>query len=168
MNKIEVVDYDRDWPVHFERLQMEIQSRLGELLSGIHHIGSTSVPGLMAKPKIDIDAVVRSEALLPDAIARMQMASEYTFHGDPYRDGMWTFTSGHGSRGARLYICAPDTPTHTRRVLFRDWLRSHPQDAETYATLKRRLALEANGDWTYYTIGKSTFVADIVSRATAG
>jgi GrpB-like predicted nucleotidyltransferase (UPF0157 family) len=78
---------------------------------------------------------------------------------------MWTFTRGHGSWGARLYLCAPGSATHEKRILFRDWLRTHPGDATAYEALKRRLASEANGDWHRYTGGKSEFVAEIVEMA---
>lgn len=125
------------------------------------------MPGLAAKPKIDIDVVIISRTRLAEAVARMQMEAEYTFHGDPYGDGMWTFTSGRGSHGARLYICGPSTPAHIGSLLFRDWLRSHPEDAASYAPLKRQLVVGADGDWARYTRGKSKFVEEIVLRASA-
>jgi len=78
---------------------------------------------------------------------------------------MWTFTSGHGSYGTRLYLCGPHNAMHAKRVLFRDWLRSHPDDAADYVALKRRLAKQANGDWKFYTGGKAEFVASIVRQA---
>lgn len=138
---------------------------LGDRVADIHHIGSTSVPGLSAKPKIDIDTVVQSDALVGEAVELVKTLAEFTFHGDPYGDGMWTFTSGHGSYGVRLYLCGPDNAHHHKRMLFRDWLREHPEAAAEYATLKRKLAAEANGDWKFYTGGKSEFVARIVKQA---
>jgi GrpB-like predicted nucleotidyltransferase (UPF0157 family) len=111
--------------------------------------------------------VLRSAEVLPLAIERVRTVAEYTFHGERYGDGMWVFTSGRGSYGTRLYLCGPGNATHIRRVLFRDWLRAHPDDAAIYAALKRRLAAEANGDWSYYTGGKSDLVAEIVTRAAA-
>ena len=67
----------------------------------------------------------------------------------------------------RLYLCGPGNATHVKRVLFRDYLRAHPDVAAAYAALKRKLAGEANGDWKYYTGGKSDFVAEIVRLASA-
>jgi len=78
---------------------------------------------------------------------------------------MWVFTQGHGSYGTRLYICGPNNTTHAKRILFRDWLRTHPQAASDYAALKRKLAAEANGDWSFYTGGKTDFVDGIVRLA---
>lgn len=124
------------------------------------------MPGLAAKPKIDVDAVVIEHgAQLDEAVALMRSEPGWAFQGEPYGDGMWTFTHGHGSWGARLYLCAPGTATHEKRLLFRDWLRARPKDAAAYEALKRRLAVEANGDWKLYTEGKTAFVESIVRRA---
>lgn len=165
MGCIEVIDYDPVWPALFDAEKAELLSLLGDLVDDIHHVGSTSVVGLRAKPKIDIDAIIRQEAMIADAVERVKGLAKYTFHGTPYADGMWTFTSGRGSRGSRLYLCGPNNATHVKRILFRDWLRSHPEYAADYAALKCRLAAEANGDWQYYTGGKAAFVANIVSMA---
>jgi GrpB-like predicted nucleotidyltransferase (UPF0157 family) len=167
MSAIKVVDYDPSWPAAFAAERAEILSLLGDFVEGIHHIGSTAVSGLPAKPKIDIDAVLRSDDLLPEAIERVKATGGYAFYGDPYGVGRWAFTQGRGSYGTRLYLCGPGNATHIERVLFRDWLRAHPDDAAIYATLKRRLAAEANGDWDFYTGGKADFVAEIVGRAAA-
>ncbi|EHS49085.1 protein of unknown function UPF0157 [Rhizobium sp. PDO1-076] len=165
MGSIEVVEYDPDWLAVFDAEKADLLSLLGNLVEDVHHVGSTAVVGLRAKPKIDIDAVIRDEGMLADAVERVKAIPKYTFHGTPYSDGMWTFTFGRGSRGNRLYLCGPNNATHEKRILFRDWLRSHPDDAADYAALKCRLATEANGDWAYYTGGKTAFVATIVSMA---
>lgn len=165
MGSIEVVEYDPDWLAVFDAEKAYLLSLLGDLVEDVHHVGSTSVVDLRAKPKIDIDAIIRDEGMIAEAVERVKAIPKYTYHGTPYSDGMWTFTSGRGSRGNRLYLCAPDNATHEKRILFRDWLRSHPEDAADYAALKCRLAAEANGDWTYYTGGKAAFVARIVGMA---
>ena len=164
MKAIVVLDYDPSWPIEFARIRAKFDWLLGGLVREICHIGSTSVPGLCAKPKIDVDIVLSSAGLIPEAIERVK-AEGYAFHGDKYRDGMWAFTIGRGSFGERIYLCAPGTKTHDERLLFRDYLRAHPDAAEAYGRLKRRLAGEADNDWDYYTGSKGPFVADIVRRA---
>ena len=134
MNAIKVVDYDLSWPEMFEAERAGISLLLADLVEEIFHIGSTSVPGLAAKPKLDIDAVLVSHEAIPEAVERVR-TQDYTFHGDPYGDGMWTFTTGRGSYGTRLYLCGPGTPAHLRRLLFSDYLRAHPEAAEEYAAL---------------------------------
>jgi GrpB-like predicted nucleotidyltransferase (UPF0157 family) len=168
MNPIRVIDYDPSWPAAFADERAAISAALGDLPACIEHVGSTSVAGLAAKPKIDIDAVIRGEALLPEAVTRTrQHLPDFVFHGDPRGDGMWTFTADRGKHGVRLYLCAAGNRTHSGRVLFRDWLRRHCEDAAFYAALKRRLAAEARGDWNAYTDGKADFVARIVGLAEA-
>lgn len=167
MSAIQVIPYDDAWPKRFEEERERLVSLIGGLVAEVHHVGSTSIEGLSAKPKIDIEAVLCSNAVVAQAVERMKTVSESTFHGTPYNDGMWTFVSGHGSWGTRLYLCGPDNPTHLKRILFRDWLRSHPDDAAAYANLKHQLAAEACGDWKIYTGGKSDFVASIVNQALA-
>jgi GrpB-like predicted nucleotidyltransferase (UPF0157 family) len=164
---IRIVPYDPGWPSLFAATGRELAHRLGSLLHSAHHIGSTSVPGLASKPKIDVDAVIEPAARLDEAVALMRSEEGWAFQGEPYGDGMWTFTRGHGSWGARLYLCAPGTATHEKRILFRDWLRTHPDDAAAYEALKRRLAVAADGDWKLYTGGKSAFVAEILRRASS-
>ncbi len=166
MNAIKVIDYDPEWPRVFDLRRREVEILLGELVTDIHHIGSTSVAGLAAKPKIDMDAVIRRPDDVMEAVERIKPAG-FAFHGDPYGEGRWTFTQGYGSYGIRLYVCGPDNCAHIDRVLFRDWLRANPDDAAAYEALKRHLAAEANGDWDFYTGGKSAFVAEIVRRAKA-
>src|SRR5262249_21355811 len=163
---IVVLDYDPRWLAAFEDIRRTLEEQLAGLGREICHVGSTSVSGLCAKPKIDVDIVMRSAAAIPQGIERLK-ALGYACHGDRYKDGMWAFTIGRGSYGERLYLCAPGTPTHLRRLLFRDHLRNHPEAAAAYGALKRRLAAEAVNDWDHYTGGKGPFVADVVRRAAA-
>jgi len=148
----------------FEAIRSRLDALLGDLLIEVCHVGSTAVPGLCAKPKIDIDAVLKDAAAIPLGTERMQSAG-YTFHGDLYDNGMWSFTTGRASYGARVNLCAPGTAMHEERLLFRDYLRAHPEAAAEYGSLKRRLAAETDDNWDHYTGGKGPFVAEIVARA---
>ncbi len=162
---IAVVPYDGHWPAAFEQVREEIERALGKIAFEAHHIGSTAVPGLCAKPKIDIDVVLYSADDIAKAVDLLKR-TDREYHGDPYNDGMWTFTTPRGvSPGDRIYVCAPDTPTHLKRILFRDHLHAHPEVAAAYGVLKRKLVIESGGVWKIYTEGKSAFVADVVERA---
>lgn len=163
---IVVLDYDPAWPTEFEEVKVKLGGLLDGIVADIVHIGSTSVPGMCAKPKIDVDVVLKSEELIPQGIERLKLAG-YTYHGNKYNDGMWAFTTGRGSFGERVYLCAPGTPTHQKRLFFRDYLRGHPEDAAAYGALKRRLASETDNDWDHYTGNKGPFVASIVKKAAA-
>ncbi|AGB70864.1 MULTISPECIES: GrpB family protein [Rhizobium] len=163
MRPITLVEYDPQWPLLFESRSQTISLLLGHA-AAFHHIGSTAIAGLCAKPKLDIDAVLFSEDARLDATERLK-EDGYRFHGDPHDAGRWAFTKDETPYGTRLYLCLPDNEAHRERLLFRDYLRAHPECAANYANLKRRLAEEAGGEWDHYTGGKSDFVADIVRRA---
>ena len=164
MRPVEIVDYDPSWPGQFVAERDALLTLLGDLVDGVHHIGSTSVPGLAAKPKIDMDVVLRADHLISAAIEHVRATGAWDYHGDPHGEGRWTFTRGR-SRGIRLYLCGPGNNAHIDRMLFRDRLRANPDDAAAYEALKHHLAVEANGDWDFYTGGKSDFVAEIVRKA---
>lgn len=164
MRPVEIVDYDPSWLAQFVAERDALLALLGDLADSAYHIGSTSVPGLAAKPKIDMDVVLRAGDLIPEAIERVRATGAWDYHGDPYGDGRWIFTHGRG-HGTRLYLCGPGNEAHRKRLAFRDWLRGHPEDAAAYEALKRRLAAEANGDFAFYTEGKSAFVAEALRKA---
>jgi GrpB-like predicted nucleotidyltransferase (UPF0157 family)/N-acetylglutamate synthase-like GNAT family acetyltransferase len=161
---IQVLDYDPAWPKEFEEVAAKLDRLLDGLVADIEHIGSTSIPGMCAKPKIDVDTVLKSGDLIPQGIERLKQAG-YTYHGNKYDDGMWAFTTGRGSFGERVYLCAPGTPTHQKRLFFRNHLRAYSEDATSYALLKQQLASETDNDWDYYTGSKGPFIASIVKKA---
>ncbi|WP_282439059.1 GrpB family protein [Ensifer sesbaniae] len=156
--------YDPCWPSLFEERAMAVTTLLFPFVSEIHHIGSTAVPGLAAKPKIDIDVVVSDQRMVAEMSARLRSAG-YTFHGDPYACNLWTFTADTRPCGTRLYLCETGNAAHAARLLFRDALREHQDLARRYDTLKRRLAREAKGDWDIYTNGKRGFINEVLALA---
>ncbi|MFB2606752.1 GrpB family protein [Rhizobium phaseoli] len=161
-NPVELVPYDPQWPAHFQRIRNRLFTWLPQALF-IDHIGSTSVPGLAAKPKIDLDVVAISDEVLPAAIDAVS-AADFVFHGDR-GEKRWAFTRDHHGYGFKLYLCGPANRAHRERLLFRDYLRNHPQRATAYAELKRRLAAEAGNDWDFYTGGKTAFVSETLRLA---
>ncbi|TAT86270.1 GrpB family protein [Rhizobium ruizarguesonis] len=163
MRAIKVVDYDPCWPRLFAEISTEVSALLGDRLLSIDHIGSTSVPGLAAKAKIDLDAVMISDTFLPAAIEIVR-AADFVFHGDT-GEQRWAFTRDREGHGFKLYLCGPNNRAHRERILFGDYLRDHPERARAYADLKRRLAAEAGRDWDFYTGGKTAFVSETVRLA---
>jgi GrpB-like predicted nucleotidyltransferase (UPF0157 family) len=161
---IRVVDYGPIWPDLFDAAKRELLALATDRILAVEHIGSTSVPGLAAKPKIDLDAVLAG----PDAVgavgALVQTAG-FVSHGDHHGEGRWTFTRDHDGYGLRLYLCAPNNSAHRDRILFRDYLRLHPQRAAEYQSLKQSLAAAADGNWDFYTGGKSDFISQTLQLA---
>jgi GrpB-like predicted nucleotidyltransferase (UPF0157 family) len=162
-SRITIHDYDPQWPQQFEILRSRIASVLGDLTIRIEHVGSTAVPGLAAKPVIDIDALLRSQADLPLAIDRLGFYG-YEHRGNLGIDGRAAFRAPKNEPPHHLYVCSPSTEEFKRHIAFRDHLRTHQEDAHAYAALKRSLATKFSNDRDAYTQGKTEFVADVLRR----
>ena len=171
---ITIVEYDPQWPVMFAELQQVLVSALGTAAIAIEHVGSTAVPGLAAKPVLDLDVVMASPASLPATIAALARLG-YRHQGDLGIRGRESF-GRHGSDLPRdgtgrlwpthhLYVCAHDSAELARHVTFRNYLRHHPEAVAAYAQLKRQLAHRFPHDREAYTQHKTEFVEAILQRA---
>ena len=163
-SRITIVAYDPRWPQQFETLRSRIASTLGVLPIAIEHIGSTAVPGLAAKPVIDIDVVMRSDADLPLVISKLALLG-YDHRGDLGVPGREAFRTPPGDFPHHLYVCPPDSQEYRRHIAFRDHLRTHSEAANAYATLKRSLADRFGDRREAYNQAKSQFVEEIVRHA---
>ena len=159
MREVLVVPYDPQWPAKFERAAREVRAALGESVLVIHHIGSTSIPGIHAKPIIDMLAVAsdlsriesRSEAMRAIAFEPM---GEFGIAGRRYfrRD------NAAGVRTEQVHTFADQSPHILRHLAFRDFLRTHPDIAQEYSQLKQRLAAAHRFDIDAYMDGKDPFI----------
>lgn len=162
---IEIVEYDSEWPRLYEREERRIRSILGDRVVRIEHVGSTSVPGLPAKPIIDVALEVPDSADEPAYVPEMEPGGyvlqvrepewfeHRMFKGPDTNVNLHTFTAA----------CAQVD----RMLRFRDWLRATAADRELYAAAKRELAAR---DWKYmqqYADAKTAVVREILSRAEA-
>lgn len=171
--EIVVSDYDPQWPRIFTELAEVIKATLGELALRIEHVGSTSVPGLAAKPTIDIDVVIESPGLLPEVAEKLAKLG-YFHNGDQGIPGREAFRrpdptvpqDGTGREWFRhnLYVCAKDARELARHTAFRDYLRQHPEVVQEYAALKRQLAQQFTFDIDGYVDGKADFIEGIYRR----
>lgn len=160
-DQVIIEDYDPCWAQLFEVLRSRLSASLDELASSIEHVGSTSVPGLAAKPIIDIDVLLRSSDELPEVIRRLADLG-YEHKGDLGVIGREAFRGKAAAIQHHLYVCPPDSREYKRHVAFRDYLRSHPVDAHAYALLKRELACKYGTDREGYNLAKSEFVQRIL------
>lgn len=160
---ITLEDYDPRWPHQFEALRSRIAPALGPLAAAIEHIGSTSVPGLAAKPIIDLDILLRSHAGLADVIKTLASLG-YQYLGDQGVRGREAFRSPASDFPHHLYVCLPDSEEYRRHLAFRNHLRTHPQEASAYANLKRTLAQLHAADRESYTLAKTEFIEEILNR----
>ena len=159
-----IVEYNPDWPRIFQSLSAPIVAALGELVAGVEHIGSTAVPGLAAKPIIDLDVLAPSRAEVPAVIERLATLG-YLHSGDQGIRGREAFAPPPQLPLHHLYVCAQGNREYQRHIAFRDHLRSHPQDAWAYAALKRSAACRFRDDRVAYTEAKTEFIAEILRRA---
>ncbi|MHB8928438.1 MAG: GrpB family protein [Bacillota bacterium] len=162
-DSVYVVDCDPEWPRRFEALKERAVAALGDLVVVVEHVGSTAVPGLAAKPIIDLDVVVRTAADIPLAIKRLATVG-YVHEGDAGIAGREAFRWPAGEPRHHLYVLARDNPELRRHLSFRDYLRAHPDVTREYGELKRRLAERFRDDRAGYTEGKTEFVARVLAK----
>ncbi|MFS2150350.1 GrpB family protein [Rhizobium sp. Rhizsp42] len=162
--RVEIVPYDAEWPAHFREIAAALKTLLGDRMLDIHHIGSTSIPGMAAKPLIDIDVNMPTAADVIDACPLMEAAG-YEPRGNRYDADIFAFMKRATTPRQRIYLCPEGHDTHHRRIQFRDYLRTHPQAAADYQALKLKLAERFEYDGDGYTAAKAAFVNDIVARA---
>jgi len=163
--EIVLVEYDPQWPALFEQAAGQIQGALGDVALQIHHVGSTSVPGLMAKPRIDINLVV-ADTTDEEAYVPKLEAAGYVLR---VREPDWfEHRMFRGSEPpVNLHVFPPDCPEVERMLLFRDWLRTNEADRELYTRTKRELGAR---EWKYvqnYADAKTAVVEEILARASA-
>lgn len=165
---VALVAYDLAWPGAFEAERDRLAHVLSAWLAGpIEHIGSTAVPGLLAKPVIDIMAGVRD---LPSSMSARAALEPLQYVYFPYRaDQMhWFCKPSPARRTHHLHLVPVSSRLWEDRLLFRDYLRLTPRAGEEYAALKRELAARHRRDREAYTEGKSRFVETVLERARAG
>jgi GrpB-like predicted nucleotidyltransferase (UPF0157 family) len=152
---IVLAPYDPAWPSQFVAAREEILSVCNGLVIDVHHVGSTAIPSLSAKPIIDLLPVVRR---LEDAIACIPplQALGYTHRGEHGIAGRHYFVRGT-PRSHQVHLFAADHPEIERHLLFRDYLRAHPEEREAYARLKRSLTERFRDDVREYAEAKTPF-----------
>ncbi|WP_395746202.1 GrpB family protein [Prosthecobacter sp.] len=161
--QIVIADYDPRWPAQFERQASLISQALGAKALVVEHVGSTSVPGLAAKPIIDIDVLVADSANEASYLEALLTAG-YVLR---VREPDW-----HQHRMLRtpqldvhLHIFSTGCMEFTRHIAFRDWLRTHADDRLLYESTKRRLAAAQWPDMNAYASAKTEVVEAILTRA---
>ena len=162
MSPIQVVDYDPAWPDTFRQIRDVVAPVVAHLPASVEHVGSTAVPGLPAKPVIDVDVVVPAGGV-QDAIAGLATLG-YVHRGDLGIPGREAFRAPAGMPRHHLYVCPEGSPALANHLRVRDHLRRHPAEARAYGELKRRLAARFPDDVDAYVEGKTVFLLDILRR----
>lgn len=161
-----IVDYDLEWPARFQAERAIIEGAIGPHIVAIEHVGSTAVPGLGAKPIIDIMVGVRRLADADNCIEPLA-AVGYQYH--PQHEAEMPdrryFDVQTGTRDAHLHMVEFGGPFWRRHIAFRDYLRTHPEALRRYDLLKRELAQRFGSDREGYTNAKTEFIRSIERTA---
>jgi len=160
---IQIDDYNPAWPALFEREAARIRAALGERVVLLEHVGSTSVPGLAAKPRIDILLIVPNSADEPSYVPALEAAGYVLRIREPDWHEHRVFKGP--DTDVNLHVFSPGSSEIERMLLFRDWLRNNPSDRQLYERTKRELARR---EWKYtqnYADAKTEVVEEIVARA---
>jgi GrpB-like predicted nucleotidyltransferase (UPF0157 family) len=161
---VRVVPYNPQWPEQFAQEAARIREIFGDELLAIHHIGSTSVPGLQAKPIIDMLPVVVDIARVESFNGAMQDLG-YEAMGELGIPGRRYFRKGGDDRTHQAHVFAEGDPGVERHLAFRDYLRAHPDVATEYGILKAGLAQQFPEDIYGYMDGKDAFIKEHEQKA---
>lgn len=159
-----VVPYDPAWPATFELLRERLAHAVGDRAVGIEHVGSTAVPGLAAKPIVDIDVVIRHEADFPEVQARLTSLG-YVYLGELGVAARHAFRATPDSPRHHLYVCAAGTAPLRAHLALRDALRADAELAAAYGALKFDLAKRFRLDVDAYVEGKTAFIIQALLAA---
>jgi len=165
---IELVEYDPEWPALFAREEARIRAALGDRALRVEHIGSTSVPGLPAKPLIDIILAVRDSADEPSYVPDLEAAGYVLRVREPGWYERRLFKGPEYNTNVHAYGVDGGADEISRMVMFRDWLRTHDDERELYERTKRELAQRVWRHVQHYSIAKMEVVNEILARASAG
>jgi GrpB-like predicted nucleotidyltransferase (UPF0157 family) len=163
-----VQEYDERWPGDFRRIAETLESELDGLFLRIEHVGSTAIPGMTAKPIIDLVVVIEPDRF--DDVARALVEFGFRHDGDRGIPGREAFRPVQATPAAalprqHLYVCPKGNRSLEEQVAFRDYLRRHPDEVRRLSAHKRALCIEHGDDKDLYIAGKSEMVRQIVRLA---
>ena len=177
--QVVILDPQTRWRSEFEDMGTDLRRILGDTALRIDHIGSTSVPGLGAKDIIDIQVTVADLGRMTEFVTRMKKAG-FLQRGDVHRDNFVGLPDGtsielekkyfreaEGDRRRHMHIRQEGRFNQRYALLFRDYLRQHPEVAQEYAALKDKLAHQFQHNRPSYMKGKTPFIDQVVTLARA-
>ncbi|MCG5439215.1 GrpB family protein [Micromonospora foliorum] len=159
---IVIEEYDPAWAQRFLAVRSSLTEALGGLIISVEHVGSTAVSGLAAKPVIDVDLVIGDTAEEAAYLPALERLGYRLVLREPWWHGHRMLLSP--AEDVNLHVWPQGAPEPVRHRLFRDWLRSHPDDRERYAATKRRLARDTADRPRDYSLAKNDVIDEIYAR----
>lgn len=162
---VELVDYDEKWNEEYKTEEELLKSVLADRIIEIHHIGSTSIKGLKAKPVIDILVVIKSLGEIPE-IETMLKSYDYENRGQQGVSDRYFFVKGpEDARSHYVHFVEPNSNTYYNQVYFKKYLIEHPEYIKKYCDLKQELANKYADERPKYTKGKNDFITNVIKLA---
>jgi GrpB-like predicted nucleotidyltransferase (UPF0157 family) len=164
--EVALVAPDPAWPESFRLLADLVRGALGTAVLALDHVGSTAVPGLAAKPIIDLDLTVADVTAEADYVPALEAHGFDLVIREP-----WWYEHRllrHAEPRSNLHVWSPDCPESARHLIFRDWLRANPADCELYLSAKHEASAQitaADGDVEAYNAHKQDVIREIYARA---
>ena len=164
MRTIVVVPYNPNWKSEFDRIKSELTPVLSDIILSIEHVGSTSVPGLHAKPIIDIDIVIEKEFF--DKVKKQLAATGYFHIGDLGVNGREAFKYENKPHlmEHHLFVCDKDSDELKRHIALRDFLRNNREYCRKYSDIKIKMAIKYPHDIDNYILGKQSVILEIYEK----
>lgn len=160
---IELVEYDAAWPARFAAWQARLEATLGPVATRIEHIGSTSVPGLCAKPIVDVMVLVVDPEQESAYVPACEAAGLVLYSRDD--EHRFFVDAAHGRLDIQVHVCAVGGAFERDHLLFRDYLRCHGDARDAYCEMKRAAAARWKDDRQGYTYAKSDLILELMARA---
>jgi GrpB-like predicted nucleotidyltransferase (UPF0157 family) len=160
---VQVVDYNPEWPDRFCRIRDGIWPSVRDVAVTVEHVGSTAVPGLAAKPIIDLDIVISSRSDAPLIAMRLARLG-YVHCGNLGIEDREAFRTPENQPAHHLYVCSCESTALRNHIALRDHLRAHRSDVVAYSNLKKQLAARFARDIDRYVEGKTDFILSILAQ----
>ncbi len=169
-----IAPYNQEWPLKFEQISQLLRTQLGEIPMDIQHVGSTSIPGMPAKPILDIDIIIDNKSSLDNIIGKLERLG-YHYRGDQGIHGRFVFrqrsaytpiaAGGHKWIEHHLYVCYSDSLALKNHLLFRNKLREDRRLFDAYGALKKFLTDQSGITRGAYNTGKTDFIISVLAAA---
>ncbi|MFD1204614.1 MULTISPECIES: GrpB family protein [Sporosarcina] len=161
--KVRLSEYDKNWIQMFNDEARFLKDLFGEEIIKFEHFGSTSVPGMKAKPVVDMMCIVKDIKKI-DAFNEQMHLLGYDVAGEWGIEGRRLFRKGGENRTHHIHVYEQGNPHIDRHLILREYLRTHSEEVERYASLKEKLALQ-HDDTAFYSKAKNPFVKELEQRA---